>query len=88
MSYHIQNLINILIHLNNISFHYESINNGSHITVTYENRAYSIICHDFSYGHEKGLLEIYNNHWNDVCGWLTAEEVFEIIEEDVTEDYI
>ena len=87
MSYHIQNLINLLAH-HGISFNYESDYNGDHIMVNYEDRRYSIICHDFSYGHEKGLLEIYNYNWNDVCGWLTAEEVFEIIEKDIAEDYI
>lgn len=87
MSYHIQNLVNLLMH-HAISFRYESAYNGDHIIATYENRTYSIICHNFSYGHEKEFLEMLNNNWNDVCGWLTAEEVFKIIKEDVAEDYI
>jgi len=87
MSYHIQNLINLLIH-HGASFKYEPVYNGDHIIVNYAEREYSIICHDHSYGHLDNLLELWNKNWNDVCGWLTAEEVFKIIEEDVAEDYI
>ena len=34
-----------------------------------------------------GLLEIDNAHWHDVIGWLTAEEVLDILKTDVNEDY-
>ena len=40
------------------------------------------ICHDFSYGHEEGLLEIMGSLvrediGDEVEGWLTAEAVIE-----------
>ena len=40
------------------------------------------VCHGFSYGHEKGLLEIMGlvneeEVGDSVEGWLTAEQVFE-----------
>lgn len=43
-----------------------------------------VICHSGSYGHEKGLLEIMGltADSDDVEGYLTAEEVFERIQED------
>jgi hypothetical protein len=37
------------------------------------------ICHQYSYGCEEGLLEIMglaDSNFDDVEGWLTAEEVF------------
>jgi len=49
-----------------------------------ENRICDVICHSYSYGHEKGLLEIMGlvNHkitGDSVEGWLTAEDVFKRI---------
>lgn len=40
------------------------------------------VCHHFSYGGQKGLLEVMgsanpNLENDDVVGWLTAEEAFE-----------
>jgi hypothetical protein len=38
-----------------------------------------VICHEYSYGGEKGLLEIMgltDDEYEDVEGWLTADEVF------------
>lgn len=50
----------------------------------------SVICHDGSYGHEKGLFELavtkegkldYSTPIaNDVIGWLTREDVFDLLE--------
>ena len=40
------------------------------------------ICHKYSYGHEQGLLEIMGlneDPYDDVEGWLTAQQVFERI---------
>lgn len=43
-----------------------------------EKRISDAICHDGSYGREKGLLEMMGlTEDNDVEGWLTAEQVFE-----------
>ena len=37
------------------------------------------VCHDFSYGHDEGLLEIMGeiveNDYDAVEGWLTAEDI-------------
>jgi hypothetical protein len=56
-------------------------------------RMASVVCHDMSYGHEEGLLELavlgaggsyidYSTHiTDDVMGHLTAEEVVTILEE-------
>jgi hypothetical protein len=38
-----------------------------------------VICHAFSYGGDKGLLEMMgltDDDYDDVEGWLTADEVF------------
>ena len=53
---------------------------------SYDNRICDAVCHEFSYGHEKGLLEIIGlvneEADDDVEGWLTAKEVFKRIEAD------
>ena len=40
-----------------------------------------VVCHNFSYGHERGLLEAMGvgacDEEDDVEGWLTAETVFD-----------
>ena len=43
-----------------------------------------VICHQFSYGGDRGLLEIMslNENYNNVEGFLTAEEVFKRIKAD------
>ena len=47
-----------------------------------EKTALSVICHNGSYGHEKGLIEIWAPGLNDgVEGWLTAEDAFEYIKD-------
>lgn len=36
------------------------------------------VCHDYSYGHEKGLIEVMGIMDNeDVVGWLTAQEILD-----------
>lgn len=40
------------------------------------------VCHYFSYGHEDGLLEVMGLPAlcdDDVCGWLTAEEILAVL---------
>ncbi len=59
-----------------------------HQIVVYHNgdRSWDAICHEGSYGYEKGLLEIYGDIvWDDidgdsVRGWLTAQDVINRIE--------
>ena len=45
-----------------------------------DNRICDVICHKFSFGYDKGLLEIMGlvskDCYDDVEGYLTAEEVF------------
>ena len=41
------------------------------------------VCHNFSYGGKEGLLEIMGpevDDYDDVCGWLTAEQAFKHFE--------
>ena len=43
------------------------------------------VCHDGSYGHEEGLLEVMGdpvckNEYDDVEGWLTAEDILKRLE--------
>ena len=42
-----------------------------------------VICHEFSYGGKDGLLEILCKNWDDVRGWLTADEAYELIVKEV-----
>jgi hypothetical protein len=41
------------------------------------------ICHDYSFGHENGLLEVMGLPQcdDDVIGYLTAEQVLEMVDE-------
>lgn len=47
-----------------------------------ENNVCDVICHEYSYGGTKGFLEIMGlldeeeSEYDDVIGWLTAENVF------------
>jgi hypothetical protein len=42
-------------------------------------RESDVICHKYSYGHEEGLLEMMGlTEDDDVQGYMTAEEVFEV----------
>lgn len=60
--------------------------------VNYPNRQSCVcdaICHSFSYGHEKGLIEIMGlTEENDVEGYLTAKEVFKRIRKHYKANYI
>lgn len=43
---------------------------------------WDVICHDFSYGHELGLLELMGSlvsedYDDEVEGWLTAEDIID-----------
>ena len=41
-----------------------------------------VICHNYSYGHEQGLLETMGFSWDedDVTGYLTAKEILKMID--------
>lgn len=54
---------------------------------TREYREWDAICHYGSYGYEEGLLEIYGNivpenDYDDVMGWLTADDVIKLLEKE------
>lgn len=71
-----------------ISYELHEILNG-HLVIVYDEngeRSWDAICHDGSYGHELGLLEVMGERvvrvTNDtVEGYLTAEEVIRRLEE-------
>jgi hypothetical protein len=46
-------------------------------------RGWDAICHDYSYGHEDGLLEVMGLPQcnGDVIGYLTAEEILKMVDE-------
>ena len=51
----------------------------------FEKHICDVICHEYSYGGKDGYLEIMglsDNEYDDVEGWLTAEQVFEKISSD------
>ena len=51
----------------------------------YDKHICDVICHEYSYGGKDGYLEIMglsDNDYDDVEGWLTAEQVFEKISSD------
>ena len=51
----------------------------------FEKHICDVICHEYSYGGKDGYLEIMglsDNEYDDVEGWLTAEQVFERISSD------
>ena len=53
-----------------------------------------VICHEYSYGHDAGLLEIMGllteeeSEVDSVAGWLTAEDVFERIWRHWTKNHV
>lgn len=57
-----------------------------HQIIVYEHgwRSWDAICHCGSYGYEQGLLEIYGSivESGDVIGYLTADDVIKMIEEE------
>ena len=54
--------------------------NGQLWYPSYENWVCDVICHKYSYGGSKGLLEIRGlvdeDYEDDIMGWLTSENVF------------
>ena len=51
----------------------------------YDKHICDVICHEYTYGGKDGYLEIMglsDNDYDDVEGWLTAEQVFEKISSD------
>lgn len=46
----------------------------------HEIRLWDAVCHKWSYGGDKGLLEIYGSLCTDVIGWLTADDVIKILD--------
>ena len=46
-----------------------------------EKYVWDVICHFGSYGHEKGLLEIWGENMDEPEGFLSAEECLEKIKE-------
>jgi hypothetical protein len=64
-----------------VPFTAKPLYDGYQIIVNDNNGDYEwdAICHSGSYGHEKGLLEIMgsivNSPYDEVEGWLTAEEI-------------
>lgn len=64
----------------NIPFTTRSFFNGLQIV----GDGWDAICHDGSYGHEQGLIEVMglddgDTSFDDVIGYLTAEEVFKMV---------
>lgn len=56
-----------------------------------ENSQWDVICHEGSYGHEEGLLEVMGTIVDPFCGdtvegWLSAADVIERIEGEKNED--
>lgn len=79
-----------------IPFHFKQLpeQGGFQILYPKENSTVcSIIEHDFSRGHEENLLEIYGlnekgeRNFDDAVGYLTVEEVLEIIQKDYNNYY-
>lgn len=67
-----------------IDFNARSFFDGLQIVV--EDGDWDAICHNGSYGHEKGLIEVMGlpQCQDDVIGWLTAEEVLKMVDESNT----
>lgn len=74
-----------------ICFRFDTINNGGQITVLEnDNKVWDAVCHDGSYGHTVGALEvmgtvIVTNTLDDVEGWLTADEILERVDRMIME---
>lgn len=63
-----------------IEFNARSFFDGLQIVVGDD---WDAVCHNGSYGHEKGLIEVMGlpQCQDDVIGWLTAEEVLKMVDE-------
>jgi hypothetical protein len=72
---------------NNFRFTFKTFFDGAQIVVYSKDnsRAWDAVCHSGSYGHEDGLLEIMgcivdeDECGDTVRGWLTANDVIEIV---------
>lgn len=78
-----------MLEMANIPFHFSESNGGFHICYPKKGffRVCSVIEHDFSYGHDKDLLEIMGlvtkkekrKTQDNVLGYLTANNVYQRI---------
>lgn len=67
-----------------IAFKFHELYNGGQIVTD----TWDAVCHDFSYGHERGELEVYVTDINslgdlgdcDVKGYLTARDILDRLE--------
>lgn len=66
------------LRMRNIDFDARSFFEGLQIRCD----GWDAICHNGSYGHERGLIEVMGlpQCKGDVIGWLTAEEVLEMVD--------
>ena len=53
--------------------------NDEYISIWHNHNHYTVIFNEYSYGYKEGLLEMNNWDWDDVRGYLTAVDVFNII---------
>lgn len=62
-----------------IEFEIQALWNGIQVRT----KTWDAVCHDYSYGHERGLLEVMGlpQCQDDVIGWLTADEVMGMLAE-------
>lgn len=69
----------------NVNFHYFSNIPWRDQIIVYDEdgtRLWDAVCHFGSYGAEQGLLEVMGDvTYQDVEGWLTAEDVIKALEE-------
>ena len=76
----IQKLI-MLLDFEQIEYTYHTYK-GVCFSIWYNHNHYTVIFDKYSYGYNEGLLEMNNWDWDDVLGYLTAVEVFDIIMSD------
>lgn len=71
----------------NIPYIIEKIDNGDHhgYQVRFKGIHGDVVCSTFSYGGDKGLWESmgFTDDQGDTTGWLTAEEVVEMVIEEL-----
>lgn len=65
-----------------IAFTFHPLHDGYQVVVDNpktKEYLWDAVCHNFSYGHDEGLLEIMgtvvDNEYDAVEGWLTAEDI-------------
>ena len=65
-----------------IAFTFLALHDGYQVVVNNpktQEYKWDAVCHNFSYGHDEGLLEIMgdivDNEFDAVEGWLTAEDI-------------